>query len=207
MEYYGFFNGGTEYGQEEFNRYFDNIYESGIAVNSDGSMQYPIAISSGKVTVGKGFAILKGFYHYNDSPKEFQLSPDVNYSKKYRVILQLNVAQSSVRLLVRAGGASSAPSTPALTRTDSIYELSLGQYRVTKNGGITLVRDERSNNLVCGAIRPKTLTAYNAAMKENQRLFDEWFKQQQGTGWRNIYTQSTTPSGAVSGSIWINELT
>ena len=63
MEYYGFFNGGTEYGQEEFNRYFDNIYESGIAVNSDGSMQYPIAISSGKVTVGKGFAILKGFYH------------------------------------------------------------------------------------------------------------------------------------------------
>ena len=88
MEYYGFFNGGTEYGQEEFNRYFDNIYESGIAVNSDGSMQYPIAISSGKVTVGKGFAILKGFYHYNDSPKEFQLSPDVNYSKKYRVILQ-----------------------------------------------------------------------------------------------------------------------
>ena len=61
MEYYGFFNGGTEYGQEEFNRYFDNIYESGIAVNSDGSMQYPIAISSGKVTVGKGFAILKGF--------------------------------------------------------------------------------------------------------------------------------------------------
>lgn len=207
MEYYGFFNGGTEYGQEEFNRYFDNIYESGIAVNSDGSMQYPIAISSGKVTVGKGFAILKGFYHYNDSPKEFQLSPDANYSKIYRVILQLNVAQSAVKLLVRAGGASSIPPSPAFVRTDSIYELSLGQYKVTKNGGITLYRDERSDNSVCGAIRPKTLTAYNAAMKENQRLFDEWFKQQQGTGWRNIYTQSTTPSGAVSGSIWINELT
>ena len=37
MEHYGFFNGDTEYGQEEFNRYFDNIYESGIAVNSDQS--------------------------------------------------------------------------------------------------------------------------------------------------------------------------
>ena len=46
MEHYGFFNGDAEYGQEEFNRYFDNIYESGIAANSDQSLQYPLSISS-----------------------------------------------------------------------------------------------------------------------------------------------------------------
>ena len=33
MEHCGFFDGGIEYGQAEFNRYFDNLYESGIAVN------------------------------------------------------------------------------------------------------------------------------------------------------------------------------
>ena len=92
MEHYGFFNGGTEYGQEEFNRYFDNIYESGIAVNSDQSLQYPLSISSGKVRVGIGFSIIRGFFHYNDSVKELTLAPDTNLPKIYRIILQLNIA-------------------------------------------------------------------------------------------------------------------
>ena len=60
MEHYGFFNGDVEYGQEEFNRYFDNVYESGIAANSDQSLQYPLSISSGKVQVGIGFSIVRG---------------------------------------------------------------------------------------------------------------------------------------------------
>lgn len=81
MEHYGFFNGGTEYGQEEFNRYFDNIYESGIAVNSDQSLQYPLSISSGKVRVGIGFSIIRGFFHYNDSVKELTLAAGYESSK------------------------------------------------------------------------------------------------------------------------------
>ena len=62
MEHYGFFNGDTEYGQEEFNRYFDNIYESGIAADSDQSLHVPLSISSGRCQVGIGFSILRGFF-------------------------------------------------------------------------------------------------------------------------------------------------
>ena len=36
MESYGFFNGDTEYGQDEFNRYFNNLYENGIALMTQG---------------------------------------------------------------------------------------------------------------------------------------------------------------------------
>ena len=38
MESYGFFNGDTEYGQDEFNRYFKNIYEDGLSRGSNGSL-------------------------------------------------------------------------------------------------------------------------------------------------------------------------
>ncbi|MFR6385354.1 MAG: hypothetical protein ACLUN4_06490 [Lachnospiraceae bacterium] len=101
MEHYGFFNGDVEYGQEEFNRYFDNVYESGIAANSDQSLQYPLSISSGKVQVGIGFSIVRGFFHYNDSIRELTLAPDANLPKIYRILLQLNIANRTVTLVTK----------------------------------------------------------------------------------------------------------
>lgn len=203
MEHYGFFNGDTEYGQEEFNRYFDNIYESGIAADSDQSLQYPLSISSGKVQVGIGFSILRGFFHYNDSIKKLTLTPDTNLPKIYRILLQLNIANRTVTLVARAGSAASSPAPPTLNRNESIYELSLAQYQVEKSGAVSLVKDERPDVTVCGVIRPKTVSGYDTAMKDNQRRFEEWFARQQGTGWRNIYIQDSEPEGAVDGSIWI----
>lgn len=34
----GFFDGGTEYGQEDFNRYFDNLFYSGVSIGDSGDM-------------------------------------------------------------------------------------------------------------------------------------------------------------------------
>ena len=203
MEHYGFFNGDAEYGQEEFNRYFDNIYESGIAANSDQSLQYPLSISSGKVQEGIGFSIVRGFFHYNDSVRELTLTPDANLPKIYRILLQLNIANRTVTLIARSGSAASSPTPPALIRNESVYELSLAQYQVDKSGTVSLIKDERPAVTVCGVIRPKTVSEYDAAMKDNQRRFEEWFARQQGTGWRNIYIQDAEPEGAVDGSIWI----
>ena len=36
MEYSGFYDGDTLYGQEEFNRYFNNLYESGVSLDDAG---------------------------------------------------------------------------------------------------------------------------------------------------------------------------
>ena len=203
MEHYGFFDGGAEYGQTEFNRYFENIYESGIAMNKDHSFQYPITIGSGKVSVGIGFSILKGFYHYNDSAKEIVLTPDTNLSLIYRIILQLNTAHGITRLIARAGTAASNPQPPELVQGETVFELSLGQYKVSPSGAISLIKDERSDVTVCGAIRPRNLDEYDAAMREAQRKWEEWFTEQQGAGWRNIFIQADEPEGAVSGNIWI----
>lgn len=203
MEHSGFFDGGTEYGQAEFNRYFDNIYESGIAMNEDNSFQYPITIGSGAVSVGIGFSILRGFFHYNDSAKDMTLAPNANLPVIYRIILQLNSARGIAQLVARAGTAASSPKPPELTQSDTIFEISLGQYKVSTSGAITLVKDERSDVTVCGAIRPKHFSEWDAAMKEAKRQWEEWFAEQQGLGWRNIFVQADEPEEKVSGSIWI----
>ena len=58
MESYGFFNGDTEYGQDEFNRYFNNLYENGISIDDTGKMTLSAAISGSSLKVSAGFAII-----------------------------------------------------------------------------------------------------------------------------------------------------
>lgn len=203
MEHYGFFNGDAEYGQDEFNRYFDNLYESGIAMNTDNSMQYPLSLSANQVSVGVGFAILKGFYHYNDSARVLSFAAG-NNPRISRVVIQLDLGLKKTALLVKNGTPAASPQPPALTRNGSYYELSLAQYRVETTGAVSLVKDERTDVSVCGAIRPRNLNDYDAAMKEFQRRFEEWFTSIQGEAGRSIFVQADGPEGAVDGSIWID---
>lgn len=203
MEYYGFFNGDAEYGQDEFNRYFDNLYESGIAMNTDNSMQYPLSLAGNQVSVGVGFAILKGFYHYNDSAQTLSFAAG-NNPRISRVVIQLDLGLKKTALMVKNGTPAASPQPPTLIRNGSYYELSLAQYRVETTGAVSLVKDERTDVSVCGAIRPRNLNDYDAAMKEFQRRFEEWFTSIQGDAGRSIFIQADGPEGAVDGSIWID---
>ncbi len=202
MEYYGFFNGDQEYGQDEFNRYFDNIYESGVSVNSDNTMTLEVTSTSTGVKVSTGFSIIKGFYLYNDSEKSITITKDSNYDRIDRVVLRLNLSDSKVSIELKQGTAASSPTAPSLQRDNLIYELSLGQIYVPKTGGF-VVTDERFRTELCGAIRPKNLSEFNQMIIGLEKQFDDWFNSQQSKGWRNVYIQSEKPTDSVSGSIWI----
>lgn len=203
MEYSGFYNGDTLYGQEEFNRYFDNLYESGVSIDESGSMTLDVTSASGAVQIGTGFAIVKGFYYYNDSAKSLTVTPDAQYSRVDRVVLQANLATGPISIILKQGSAGSSPQPPDLRRDTSIWEISLARVTVTPAGTLTIA-DERFDQAVCGAIRPKNLTEYNDMVAEFERQWEEWFARQQGTGWRNIYVQASEPEDEVSGSIWID---
>ncbi|MEG2018066.1 MAG: hypothetical protein RR128_06350 [Clostridium sp.] len=206
MEHSGFFNGDQEYGQEEFNRYFDNIYESGVSVKEDNTMTLGVISEASTVKVDSGFAIVKGFYLYNDSLKSIAVTPDLNYDRIDRVVVRLNISTSKVSIEVKNGVAGSKPQVPSLQRDNLIYELSLAQMYVPRSGAITIT-DERYRQELCGAIRPKNLTEFNGMLKGFTEQFDRWFNSQQAKGWRNIFIQSDRPTGSVSGSIWIQTLT
>lgn len=206
MEYSGFFNGDQEYGQEEFNRYFDNIYESGISINDDNSMTLGVTTISNGVQVSKGFAIVKGFYLYNDSDKLITIARDTYYDRIDRIVLRLNLSSSKVSIELKQGVASSKPVAPVLQRDNLTYELSLAQVVVPKVGTL-VVTDERYRKELCGAIRPKNLTELNEMLSGLQLKFDRWFSSQQAKGWRNIFIQSNEPTGVVAGGIWIQTVT
>lgn len=206
MEHSGFFNGDQEYGQEEFNRYFDNIYESGVSVKDDNTMTLGVTSEASTIKVDSGFAIVKGFYFYNDSEKSIAVSPDSNYDRIDRVVIRLNISNSKVTIEIKNGIAGSKTQPPTLQRDNSIYELSLAQIYVPRSGSITIT-DERYRKELCGAIRPKNLTEFNSMLKGFTEQFDRWFNSQQAKGWRNVFIQPERPEGSVSGSIWIQTLT
>ncbi|MGN9161211.1 hypothetical protein [Clostridium sulfidigenes] len=202
MEHSGFFNGDQEYGQEEFNRYFDNIYESGVSIDGNNNMTLGVTQEMGILKIASGFAIVKGFYLYNDSVKEISITRDVNYNRIDRIVIRLNLSNSKVSIELKQGVASSSPQVPSLQRDNFIYELSLAQILVPISGSFKIT-DERFRNEVCGAIRPKNLSEFKDMTKQFQEQFDKWFESQQAKGWRNIFIQNSSPSLAVDGSIWI----
>lgn len=206
MEYSGFFNGDQEYGQEEFNRYFDNIYESGVSINDDNTMSLGVVATSEGVQISKGFSIVKGFYLYNDSEKVINITRDIYYDRIDRIVVRLNLSNSKVSIELKQGVAGSKPVAPNLQRDSMIYELSLAQVLVPKSGSF-IVTDERHRQELCGAIRPKNLTEFNQMLSGFQLQFDRWFNSQQAKGWRNIFIQSNIPTEVVAGGIWIQTLT
>ena len=206
-ESYGFFDGDNLYGQDEFNRYFDNIYESGISINKNGNMTLNCYVNNNNnIIVESGFAIVKGFYLYNDSNKTIAVTRDSNYNRIDRMVVRLNLSTKKVTIEHKQGIAGSNPVAPTLQRDNLVYELSLCQLNVPTSGNITVV-DERFRSELCGAIRPKNMTEYKDMVKQFQSQFDKWFDSQQAKGWRNIYIQPGQPVDSVVGNIWIKELT
>ena len=199
---YGFFNGSNNYGQEELARYFSNIYENGINVTDSDMGMKVTRYSSTDLKVAIGFSIVNGYYLYQDVIKTITVDKDTTYNRIDRVVVRLDVSNMTVSIELKQGTASSKPTAPSLTRTSSVYEISLAQIYVNSSTGITSVTDERYDNNLCGAIRPKNLSEFNAMMTGFNNRFDTWFEQQQGEGWRNIYIQSTGPSDAIEGAIW-----
>lgn len=199
----GFFNGQNNYGQEELARYFSNMFENGInSTESDMGMKVT-RYSSTSIQVSSGFAIIKGYFGNQDVTKSITITKNSTYDRIDRVVVRLDVSNMNVDIVIKQGTTSSKPVAPTMTRTSSIYELSLGQIYVSKTDGVTSVTDERYDNNLCGAIRPKNLSEFNAMMKGFNERFDTWFNSQLAQGWRNIYIQGSVPTKSpIEGSIW-----
>lgn len=204
MEHYGFFDGENLYGQDDLNRYYSNMFENGVSI-IDGAMTMKVSANNTDIEVEEGFAIVEGFYLYNDSIKTISISRNNDYDRIDRIVIRLDLSDKKVSIEHKQGAAGSNPQPPTLQRDNLIYELSLAQVKVPKSGTI-VVTDERFIKALCGAIRPKNYTELNDMMEGFSDEFERWFNNQQGLGWRNIYIQEDGPVDAVVGSIWI-ELT
>lgn len=205
---YGFFDGDTEYGQDEFNQYFDAFLRSGVRVEDageDGLYQMGLKVTTdGKnnLTVGSGMAILQGFWLNNSSPMSLTLNREQgNYA---RIVVRLDKTAGSLSILAKYG----AREYPQLQRDAFVYEISLARATTVTDEttvGPFQVYDERTDIDLCGSIRPRSITEYDTIIKEEQERWEEWFRQQQGAiqAQRSIAIQVKRPEGQVAGRIWI----
>jgi len=206
-EYSGFFDGDERYGEEEFNRYFNSLWRSGVEVNDDGSMGLEVTLKDNNAVLAPGFAILRGYFYVNTSPLVLGLEQSAErYSQYARVVIRHNEPSKKARATVIYGGESYAPVLPDIRRDDVIYDLSCANILVPPLGqSVYQPTDERYKVDLCGAIRPKNSAEFDAMMRQIQQDWDSWFENQQGLGWRPVYVQQSEPTGAPVGALWIKQ--
>jgi len=153
---FGFFNSATGdrrlYSAADFARRFSLYFTSGVFRGT--GLDLRVATGTGMtLNVGAGAAHLNGYYCETITGEVVPVTPASGANRIDRMVLRLDLDSTSrnVTLVMKQGGASA----PALTRTSTMWEISLA--KITVRTGITTVSsaditDERGDMSVCGYV-------------------------------------------------------
>lgn len=193
----GFFDDAGYYGELEWARYFNNLFESGVNIKANQTMDFGMTRSGQVITLAAdSFGLVRSYFRYYADAQVITVPTDTHIG---RIVLRHTKSAKQVNL---AYIRSTSGSAPALTRNEEIWEISL--YRITVSGGaITAVVDERINKSVCGAIRPKNLTEYYTWLEGINEDWQKYFAGVQGQIGRQIFIQPDEPQDYLEGAIWI----
>jgi hypothetical protein len=152
----GFFdsiNGDRRYTADDLSRFFFGVMTDGIFTDPPTSLAVQ-AGSGMSVTVLPGRAVMQGKYCINTAAYTLDLQPASYDAARYdRVVLRLDYINREFTLAIKTGSPAAAPQPPELTRTNSIYELSLATIGIPAEQTEMeqgLIQDDRPNKLVCG---------------------------------------------------------
>lgn len=209
-----FYDGNQQYGEDELGVVFDTCFRSGVRVDDNGTMCYKVTAGSGSVTVDPGEALVGGRWRYDASAQTLTVTAPTTYNRRDRVVIRTDYANKLTSVVIKQGTAASSPSAPGLQRDSSIYEISLATIQITPAGAVTIVSDDRTNENLCGVVRPRYNTQLNQMIKDFQSYintvktqFEAWFAQQQASkGWRQVFIQDEEPGSAevTAGALWFD---
>jgi len=148
------------YTDADLSRVFRMIAGSGVA-GLDANLRVETAQDGLKTLVHYGAAMCRGYYFelIDDGGDPFTLPHTAVSSmpRVDRVVLRLDLDTQgrAIGLAVIQGTPAQTPAPPLLTRTATVWELSLAQVRIST--GLALLRteditDERDDDAVCGTI-------------------------------------------------------
>lgn len=189
----GFFNAfkngaqyAPKYNAKDFSYCLAAIVSDGVRRSGDNDL-YVQAAGGMALTVGVGFAMIKGHYYINDSIfTDFSVptAPTGDRGRIDRVALRLTIDGSTqkIELVYLTGTAAISPTAPALTRNSKIHELAIAD--ITVNPNVTQITsldidDRRDDTDVCGWITtpigiPDFFVSYDTR-------FNDWFAQVRNT--------------------------
>lgn len=113
-----------------------------------------------KVYVDSGVCFIQGRFGLLSAMAELDIEPaHVTYNRIDRVVLRLNLTSDKrkITLEVKTGTPTASPTAPELTRTETIWEISVAKITVAK--GVTSINNanitsERNDYTVCGYSLP-----------------------------------------------------
>lgn len=157
----GFFNSVDEdrlYNADDISLFFNHLFTDGVMSLPEDALQ--VTAGSGlSVHVAPGIGMIQSRYLYNTGIEDIELAPAHDtYPRIDRIVMRLDLTASGrlISLAALTGTASAQPTAPELTRTSSVWELSLAQVGVHQNAtAVSDVLDERLDDAVCGLVKAK----------------------------------------------------
>ena len=157
MEHSRFFdsvNGDRVYPASSFSEFFASII--GTGVQSLGTNLQALEVpGTMKVEIQPGVAWINGYFYMVDADK-LQLTidgADPNDLRYDRIVLRWDLQNRELTMKVLKGIPDVNPVIPALTRTESIYEISLAKLEITAGKSYmeqSQITDERADVSLCG---------------------------------------------------------
>lgn len=157
-ETYLFFNSTDNdrryYSAEDFASVFATVISDGL-IHKDGKPNLKVKRGNGLVSIiESGKAFIKGHpYFQHEDIQLIHDKSDENFDRLDRIVLRFDNRTEAryIKLFILKGIPSTSPKTPALTRTNEVFELSLAQVRIKANSlQLADIIDERLNKDVCG---------------------------------------------------------
>lgn len=144
------------YNSEDVTRYLDKIVGSGVFPNP--STQLQVRAGTGmEVIVNEGQGWIQGHKLINTADLSLAITAaDVLLNRIDRVIFYTDATERTMGIEVLTGTPANNPVAPALTRTDSRYEMCLATISVKKGTtAITgsMITDTRPNSQLCGWVQ------------------------------------------------------
>jgi hypothetical protein len=139
-----------------FSNFLGNGFFEGLAVSAENTMN---------TVVAPGSAFIEGHEYTNTSSLTLtHAGADATQDRIDRVVLRLDrdIDVRAIQAFVKQGTAGSDPEPPALTRNDTVYELSLAQVKVEAGKSFiddSQITDERGNPEVCGRVNIASVVA------------------------------------------------
>lgn len=153
----------TYYTEEQFNRYNNALQSNGVIsaeLTNDGFDAENLLevvesdVPALSVKVKSGHCLMQGYWAYNSADESLTLASNSSGNPRIdRIVERLDKTANSVSLAVLTGTPGVTPSPPALTRTSTIWEISLAQVEVANGATAILdanITDERGDPAVCG---------------------------------------------------------
>lgn len=189
----GFFNAlktsagyDVKYNADDYSACLAAIIGNGVRRSGNNDLRV-IASGGMALTISVGFAMIDGRWYWNDAiytSFSVPTAPVGDLSRKDRIILRLDksVSSRSIKLVYLQGSNSSNPTAPALTRDNTIYEISLATISV--NPSVTTINqsditDDRPDQELCGWIT--TPVGYDDFFANFDAEFNDWFVEKKNT--------------------------